>query len=213
MFAGPSLADRERHLENKDGFRASCQSNIKRTQGSDRTVRLKFLITIKFANCLLLHEFLVISEAISNARRTVSFRLDPHTPFEQANKKTNKQKQAEPIFFTRFLESAWRSHKTVPLLINCRPGRFICIRSKWDKDTNNHEHPVYSSISHYRVLSFIWQSSAYEASCCHYNHKCIATFILQGTGLSLSTLDPLNSSFLKPKVVSAVYEITLQGEG
>ena len=155
MFAGPSLADRERHLENKDGFRASCQSNIKRTQGSDRTVRLKFLITVKFANCLLLHEFLVISEAISNARRTVSFRLDPHTPFEQANKKKNKQKQAEPIFFTRFLESAWRSDKTVPLLINCRPGRFICIRSKWDKDTNNHEHPIYSSISHYWVLSFI----------------------------------------------------------
>ena len=122
---------------------------------------------------------------------------DTHIPHsnKQTKKQTNKNR-LNLFFFTRFLESAWRSDKTVPLLINCRPGRFICIRSKWDKDTNNHEHPIYSSISHYWVLSFIWQSSAYQASCCHYNYKCIATFILQGTGLSLSSLDPLNPSFL-----------------
>lgn len=69
-------------------------------------MRLKFLITIKFANCLLLHEFLVISEAISNARRTVSFRLDPHTPFEQANKKKTNKNRLNPFF----LPVSWRVH-------------------------------------------------------------------------------------------------------
>ena len=124
MFAGPSLADRERHLENKDGFRASCQSNIKRTQGSDRTVRLKFLITIKFANCLLLHEFWSYQKQYQTREEQFHSGLThiPHS--NRQTKKKNKQKQAEPIFFTRFLESAWRSDKTVPLLINCRPRAF-----------------------------------------------------------------------------------------
>ena len=122
MVAGPSLADRERHLENKDGFRASCQSNIKRTQGNDRTVRLKILITIKFANCLLLHEWSYQKQYQTREEQFHSG--DTHIPHSNRQTKKQTNKNRLNLFF---LPVSWRVHGdpiTVLLLINCRPRAF-----------------------------------------------------------------------------------------